>query len=41
MEVGGREPSVYQDGGQSLKLNTKAGVFKRVSLLIGGAKHVE
>ena len=32
--------SVYQ-GGQSLKLSTKAGVFKRVSLLIvGGGKHV-
>ena len=30
-----RGPSVYQ-GGQSLKLSTKATVFKRVSLLIGG-----
>ena len=26
--------------GQSLKLSTKAAVFKRVSLLVGGAKHV-
>ena len=26
--------------GQSLKLSTKAAVFKRVSLLIGGGKHV-
>ena len=30
-----RGPSVYQ-GDQSLKLSTKATVFKRVSLLIGG-----
>ena len=30
-----RGPSVYQ-GGQSLKLSTKATVFKKVSLLIGG-----
>ena len=29
-------PSVYQGRGQSLKLSTKAAVFKRVSLLIGG-----
>ena len=30
-------------GGQSLKLSTKAAVFKRVSLLIGGGggKHVD
>ena len=28
-------------GGQSLKLSSKAVVFKRVSLLIGGAKHVD
>ena len=28
-------PSVYQEG-QSLKVSTKAAVFKRVSLLIGG-----
>ena len=27
--------------GQSLKLSTKAAVFKRVSMLIGGAKHVD
>ena len=27
-------------GGQSLKLSTKASVFKRASLLIGGANHV-
>ena len=33
-------PSVHQ-GGQSLKLSTKAAVFKRVSLLIGEAKHVD
>ena len=33
VDLGG--PSVYQ-GGQSLKLITKAAVFKRVSLLIGG-----
>ena len=35
-----RGPSVYQ-GGQSLKLSTKAAVFKRVSLLIGEAKLVD
>ena len=29
-------PSVYQGGGQSLKLRTIAAVFKRVCLLIGG-----
>ena len=35
LDVGG--PSVYQGGGgQSLKLSTKAAVFKRKSLLIGG-----
>ena len=34
------EPSVYQ-GGQSLKLSTKTTVFKRVILLINGAKHVD
>ena len=28
-------------GGQSLKLSTKAAVFKRESLLIGGAKHAD
>ena len=28
-------------GDQSLKLGTKAAVFKRESLLIGGAKHVD
>ena len=28
-------------GGQSLFLSTKAAVFKRVSLLIRGAKHVD
>ena len=33
--VDSRGPSVYQ-GGHSLKLSTKATVFKRVSLLIGG-----
>ena len=34
-EVDLRGPSIYQ-GGQNLKLCTKAAVFKRVSLLIGG-----
>ena len=34
-EVDLRGPSVYQ-GGQSLKLSTKATAFKRVSLSIGG-----
>ena len=33
VDLGG--PSVYQ-GGQSFKLSTKAAVFKRVSLFIGG-----
>ena len=33
VDVGGA--NVYQ-GGQSLKLSTKAAVFKRISLLIGG-----
>ena len=33
VDLGG--PSVYQ-GGQNLKLSTKAAVFKKVSLLIGG-----
>ena len=28
-------------GGQSLKLSTKTAVFIRISLLIGGAKHVD
>ena len=28
-------------GGQSLKLSTKAAVFKSKSLLIGGTKHVD
>ena len=28
-------------GDQSLKLSTKAAAFKRVSLLIGGAKHID
>ena len=37
VDLGG--PSVYQGGGgQSLKLSTKAAVFKRVSLLIGGVQ---
>ena len=36
------QASVYQGrGGQSLKLSTKATIFKRVSLLIGGPKHVD
>ena len=30
-------PSFYQGGGQSLKLSSKAAVFKRESLLIWGA----
>ena len=34
-DLGG--PSIYQ-GGQSLKLSTIAAVFKRVSLLIDGAR---
>ena len=38
-------PRVYQGGGQSLKLSTKAAVFKRVSKLVdwggGGCKHVD
>ena len=34
-------PSVYQGGGQSLNLSTKAAVLKRESLLNGGAKHVD
>ena len=38
VDLGG--PSVYQ-GCQSLNLSTKATVFKRISLLIGGAKHVD
>ena len=38
VDLGG--PSVYQ-GGQSIKLSTKAAVCKRVSLLIGEAKHVD
>ena len=38
VEVGG--PSVYQ-GEKNLKISTKADIFKRVSLLIEGAKHVD
>ena len=34
VDLGG--PSVYE-GGQNLKLSTKAAVFKRESLLIGGS----
>ena len=50
-EIGGpAEPALEQSTkggqafirrGQSLKLSTKTAVFKRVSLLIGGAKHVD
>ena len=38
VDLGG--PRVYQWGRQSLKLSTNAAVFKRESLLIGGATHV-
>ena len=38
VDLGG--PSVYQ-GGQSLNLSTKAVLFKRESLFIGGGKHVD
>ena len=38
-EAGGR--AVDLGGGQSLKLSTKVTVFKRVSLLIVGGKHVD
>ena len=31
----------FVNGGKSFKLSTKAAVFKRVSLLIGGAEHVD
>ena len=42
-EVVNSEPVAEQliQGGQSLKLSTEAAVFKRVSLLIGGGKHVD
>ena len=38
VDLGG--PSVYQRG-QCLKLSTKAIAFKKLSLLIRGAKHVQ
>ena len=38
VDLGGQ---AFVRGGQGLKLSTKAAVFKRVSLLIGEAKHVD
>ena len=39
VDLGG--PSVYQGGGASLKLSTKAAVFEIEILLKRGAKHVD
>ena len=36
-----RRAKCLSGGGQSLKLSSKVAVFKRVSLLIEGAKHVD